>query len=92
MENEFSGKAATKYAIIWRPGFSRLIKNKNAVRSLEKAILRREKPVFAKNVRLFEALYREAVLLGAFPPQDKLLGIDIDIKIARAINRVSKTS
>lgn len=88
---ELSGKATAKYAIIWRPGFPRLIKNKNAVRSLEKAILRKEKPVFAKNIRLFEALYREAVLLGAFPPQDKLSGIDVDIKIARAINRVSKT-
>ena len=69
-----------------------MVKNAKAVRSLEREALRKEKPDFAKNIRLVEALYREAVLLGAFPPQDKLSGIDIDIKIARAINRVSKTS
>jgi len=67
-----------------------LVKNEEAVRSLEKAILRKEKPDFSKNIRLIEALYKEAVFLGAFPPQDKLSGLDIDIKIARAINNVSK--
>jgi hypothetical protein len=67
-----------------------LVKNEEAVRSLEKAILRKEKPDFSKNIRLVEALYKEAVFLGAFPPQDKLSGLDIDIKIARTINSVSK--
>ena len=67
-----------------------MVKNEEAVRSLEKAILRKEKPDFSKNIRLIEALYKEAVFLGAFPPQDKLSGLDIDIKIARAINNVSK--
>lgn len=67
-----------------------MVKNEEAVRSLEKAILRKEKPDFSKNIRLVEALYKEAVFLGAFPPQDKLSGLDIDIKIARTINSVSK--
>jgi hypothetical protein len=67
------------------------VKNGEAVRSLEKAILRKEKLDFLKNIRLVEALYREAVFLGVFPLQDKLSGIDVDIKIARAINSVSKT-
>lgn len=68
-----------------------MIKNEEAVRSLEWAVLRKEKPDFAKNIRLVEALLKEAVFLGVFPPQDRLSGIDIDIKIARAINSVSKT-
>jgi len=68
-----------------------LIKNAAAVRSLEKDILRKEKTDFFRNIRLVEALYKEAVVLGAFPPQDKLSGLDIDIKIAKAINSVSKT-
>ncbi len=68
-----------------------MIKNAAAVRSLEKDILRKEKTDFFRNIRLVEALYKEAVVLGAFPPQDKLSGLDIDIKIAKAINSVSKT-
>jgi len=72
--------------------FPKLIKNAEAVRSLEKAILRQELPDFARNIRLLEALYREAVSLGVFPPQDKLSGLDVDIKIARVINSVSKTT
>jgi hypothetical protein len=69
-----------------------LIKNGEAVRSMEKAILRKEKADLSKNIRILQALYKEAVFLGAFPPQDRLSGLDIDIKIARAINSVSKTS
>jgi len=71
---------------------SRLIKNAKAVRSLEKAILRKELPDFSRNIRLVEALYKEAVSLGVFPPQDKLSGLDVDIKVARVINSVSKTA
>jgi hypothetical protein len=69
-----------------------LIKNVEAVQNLEKAILREESADFLKNIRLVEALYKEAVFLGVFPPQDKLSGLDVDIKIARVINSVSKTS
>ena len=69
-----------------------MIKNAEAVRNLENAILRKESADFSKNIRLVEALYEEAVFLGVFPPKDKLSGLDIDIKIAKVINSVSKTS
>jgi hypothetical protein len=69
-----------------------LIKNPEAVRSLDKAILQKERPDLARNIRLVEDLRKEAVSLGVFPPQDKLLGLDIDIKVAKVINSVSKTA
>ena len=69
-----------------------MIKNVETVRNLEKAILQRELANYSRNIRLVEALYKEAVFLGVFPPQDKLSGLDIDIKIAKVINSVSKTS
>ena len=69
-----------------------MIKNVEAVRSLDKAIIRKEKADFSRNIGVVEALYKEALFLGAFPPRDKLSGLDIDIKIARVINSVSKTS
>ncbi|OGD20728.1 MAG: hypothetical protein A2W03_03045 [Candidatus Aminicenantes bacterium RBG_16_63_16] len=68
-----------------------MVKNEETVRRLERSILRREKPDYLKNSRLVEAMYKEAVILGAFPLKDKLSGLDIDIKIARTINSVSKT-
>ncbi len=68
-----------------------MVKNGEAVRCLERSILRQEKPDYSRNIRLVEAMYKEAVTLGAFPPRDQLSGLDIDIKIARAINSVSKT-
>ena len=74
-----------------RPRSLKLVKNEKTVRSLEKSILQKEKPDYSKNIRLVEAMYKEAVVLGVFPPQDKLLGLDVDIRIAKAINSVSKT-
>jgi hypothetical protein len=69
-----------------------LIRNTKALRGLEKAILRKETPDLFRNMGLVEALYKEAVFLGVFPPQDKLSGLAVDIKVARVINSVSKTS
>jgi hypothetical protein len=65
-----------------------LIKNTEALRRLKKAILRQELPDYSHNVRLAEALYREAVSLGVFPPRDRLSGLDVDIRVARVINKV----
>ncbi len=39
---------------------------------------------------IVDALYKEAVTLGALPLKDPLEGIDIAIKIARVVNSVSK--
>lgn len=68
-----------------------MIRNRDAVQRLERAILRKEKPNLAKNLRLIEALYKEAVSLGVFPPRDELLGIEVDMRIAKAVNSVSKS-
>jgi hypothetical protein len=68
-----------------------LVKNAEAVRNLELELLRKSRVDYSRNVRLVEALYEEAVLLGVFPPRDKIDGLDVDIEIARVINNVSKT-
>ena len=39
-----------------------------------------------------EALYQEAVALGVFPLKDPLDGLEVDIRIAKVVNHVSKTS
>jgi hypothetical protein len=68
-----------------------LVKNAESVRNLELELLRKSRADYSSNIRLVEALYNEAVLMGAFPPRDKLSGLEVDLEIARVINSVSKT-
>jgi len=52
----------------------------------EREQVRKETPDFKRNLAIFEALYREALLLGALPPADPLEGIEVDFKLARALH------
>ena len=42
--------------------------------------------------KILEALYKEAVALGVFPLRDSLEGLDVDIRIAKVVNSVSKNT
>jgi hypothetical protein len=68
-----------------------MVKNPERLKKLEKAIIRKEKPDFFKNLRQVEAMYKEALSLGAFPAKNPLAGIEADLRIARVVNSVSKT-
>ena len=47
----------------------------------------RETPVDrAVHFRLFEAMVREARAVGALPPSDPLEGIEVDIRLAKALH------
>lgn len=52
--------------------------------------LRNEKLDIKKKFKIVEALYKEAVALGVFPLKDSLEGLEVDIRIAKGINSVSK--
>jgi len=67
-----------------------MIKNKAILRKFEEDLIQKEKVDIRKNFRLVEGMYKEAVFLGAFPPRCLLSGIEVDIKIAKAVNSVSK--
>jgi len=58
----------------------------------ELTLLRREKRDVKRNFKIVEALYKEAVALGVIPLKNPLDGLDVDIRIAKVINRVSKAS
>jgi hypothetical protein len=58
----------------------------------ELALMRREKVDVKRNFKIVEALYKEAVALGVIPFKNPLDGLDVDLRIAKVINRVSKTS
>jgi len=68
-----------------------MIKNPGLLQKFEDEFTQQEKTDFLKNIRLVDAMYREAVSLGIIPLKDPLEGVEIDIKIAEVINSVSST-
>lgn len=67
-----------------------MIANPKEFQKFEKDLGRKSKTDVAKNFRIVEALYREAVALGVFPLKNRLEGLEIDIKIARMVNGILK--
>lgn len=69
-----------------------MIKNNKKYKEFEDALIASEKTDFEKNQKIFEWMYNEAVELKVIPFKDPLDGIDTDIRIAKVINSVSKSS
>jgi hypothetical protein len=67
-----------------------LVIRQDEFQKFEFEILRNEKLDIKKKFKIVEALYKEAVALGVFPLKDSLEGLEVDIRIARRINSVSK--
>jgi glycine/D-amino acid oxidase-like deaminating enzyme len=63
-----------------------MITNPALVEAFERAQARQTTPGFLHNLRLVDALYQEARALGAFPLNNPLDGIEVDIRLARALN------
>ncbi len=53
-----------------------------------KAYIASEKPDYFKGLKIFEAMWREGISLGVPPLQEPLEGIDVDVRIARILNRL----
>ena len=67
-----------------------MIKNVQKLQAFEAARTRAEKVDVEQNLRILDALYEEAIMLGALPPKDPLEGIEVKIRIAKAVNRVQR--
>jgi len=69
-----------------------MVKDTRKLDAFAKEFLKSAKTDLKKNFKIIEALYDEAVALGALPLENPLEGIEVDIRIARVINSVSKSS
>ena len=67
---------------------SKDFRKREELQKFEFDFLRKEKADISRNFRLLEALYKEAVTLGIIPLKNPLDGIEVDLKIARVVNRV----
>ena len=65
-----------------------MITNPKKLQELDRELLKKEKVDIKQNFRIAEALYREAIALGAIPLKDPLDGLEIDMKIAKVVNSV----
>jgi len=63
-------------------------RKREELQKFEFDFLRKEKADISRNFRILEALYKEAVTLGIIPLKNPLDGIEVDLKIARVVNRV----
>jgi hypothetical protein len=68
------------------PRSCEMIRNANLLEKFERGQIRKRKPYYFQNLRIFENLYEEAVHLGILPPKDPLEGIEVDINLAKALN------
>jgi hypothetical protein len=69
-----------------------MLKNPKQLDAFHSRLYRQEVLTYQESVRIFEALLNEAVLLGAINSKNILDGIDVDIRIANAVNRVGSCS
>ena len=63
-----------------------MVKNKIILNKFYQELIKKENIPYKKALRIYESLCQEAVSLGIFTSSNILDGIEIDIKIAKAIN------
>jgi hypothetical protein len=63
-----------------------MLRDPRRVRRFEDDQLSASPPDFQAGIRLFEAMWAHARTLGVLPGNDPLAGIEVDIRLARALN------
>lgn len=65
-----------------------MIKDAGLLAEFDREQIRAEKLTYAEALAFFEAMWQEGIALGVLPLEDPLEGIEVDIRIARILNRV----
>ena len=68
-----------------------MIRDKKLWEKFEIEFTRNENLTIEQKFKILEAMLEEAKSLGVWPPKDPLEGIEVDIKLARAINAIQRT-
>lgn len=67
-----------------------MIRDSEALKRFEDDLARKESGDFFRNLRMVDSLHREAVGLGVSPRKDPMGGIEVALRIAKALNIVRK--
>jgi hypothetical protein len=65
-----------------------LIKNRAKIEKFEKNLIKNEKLSHKAVFRLFDELHKEAVLLGIINSKNIMEGIEVDLRIAKILNKL----
>ena len=68
-----------------------MVKNTVLLRKFERECVRTEKPNHGKAIKIAEALHKESISFGRSFSRDPLDGIEVKIRIAKAVNHVRTT-
>ncbi len=63
-----------------------MIKNRKKLEELERRLAKTENLSYQEALVIYDALYKEAVALGAIDSENILDGLDADIRLAKALN------
>jgi hypothetical protein len=63
-----------------------MIRRTIRLEEFERQLAQKEDLSYLEAVRIFDALHAEAVSLGAIGHENILEGLDVDLRIARAVN------
>lgn len=69
-----------------------MIKNPKKLREFEQNLIIEDKTSISQKFRLLDALFEEARALRIFPLKNPLEGLDTDIKVAKVVNSVRKST
>lgn len=67
----------------------KMLKNKPKLDKFYQGLIKKEDISYKQSLSLFEAMHREAVLLGVINAKNMLEGLEADMRIARALNGLS---
>jgi len=63
-----------------------MVRNKPKLREFYRKLIEKENIPYEKALLIYEALHQEAVSLGSINSENILDGIEVDIRIAKAVN------
>ncbi|MFH1883885.1 MAG: hypothetical protein ABIL62_14405 [Planctomycetota bacterium] len=66
-----------------------MIRNKHKLNKFYQKLIKEENLSYKKALSIYEALHKEAVSLGVINSENILEGLEIDLRIAKAINGLS---
>ncbi|MCM8766559.1 MAG: hypothetical protein NC816_01520 [Candidatus Omnitrophica bacterium] len=69
-----------------------MIKNRILIEEFEKELLRKQKTDYKRNFSILNQMYKQAVIVKIFPMKNPIEGLEKDLKIAKVVNSVSKTT
>jgi len=62
------------------------VKNANKLREFEDSFIRKSSLSYREKLKIFDALYMEALKLGIFPSENPLEGLDVKIRMVRILS------